>query len=387
VVALQFNSGNPLPTTGSYAVGNVTSNTFTITAGGLSVGTYAQSVSTSTVTNIVTDTNNVTTTNVVTVTNSSAIVVTLSAHGLVTNNPVYLVFTTGGAIEGVYQVVTNDASHFMVMASDAVVRSGSCTLPKLTGGYTQSRTNVTISTAGNHSLNPGDNVFVVFPFNPPANNTYQVMATPDPTHFTIIVANSTTTSQNGVTVFPLVAPPLFRSGNVTINWSTWNMNTSDNDLTQTPLRSPTVFNFFLPDFKFPGILASAGLTTPEFQLTSDTEVANQMNFLYNGVIPAGNTSGLTSFKTGGGAIWLDLSTWVTPANTSNSGIPGLIDSIGALLMGGPPSAAVRTYIINYVANTTNFPYTTPTPTTTQMANRVRAVVHMLLISPDFTIQK
>jgi hypothetical protein len=84
-------------------------------------------------------------------------------------------------------------------------------------------------------------------------------------------------------VLPLTAAPVTRSGGVTIKYNTWQMNYTDSGngstLSQTPLNSPTVFNFYYPDYKYQGILASAGLTTPEFQLTSDTSVALQLNFL------------------------------------------------------------------------------------------------------------
>jgi uncharacterized protein (DUF1501 family) len=59
---------------------------------------------------------------------------------------------------------------------------------------------------------------------------------------------------------------------------------SKSSLAQTPLNAPTVFNFWYPDYKYPGPLASAGMTTPEFQLTSDTTVAQQMNFLAGGLL-------------------------------------------------------------------------------------------------------
>jgi len=38
------------------------------------------------------------------------------------------------------------------------------------------------------------------------------------------------------------------------------------NVTQTPLNSTSVFNFFYPDFQYPGPLAKAGMTTPEFQI-------------------------------------------------------------------------------------------------------------------------
>ena len=63
----------------------------------------------------------------------------------------------------------------------------------------------------------------------------------------------------------------------------------------------------------------------------------------------------------------------------------LIGTLSTLLLGGQLSSSARTVIINYVGNNTNFPYTTPT--NTQMRDRVRAIVHLLLTSPDFTIQR
>ena len=172
---------------------------------------------------------------------------------------------------------------------------------------------------------------------------------------------------------------------------TWSLGATDggttSSLSQTPLRAPTVFNFFFPDYEFPGLLASAGLTTPEFQLTSDTEVVLQMNFLSGGILNnTGNTNGLSSYTSGDGDITLDIGPWMTTNYTSAAGVPGLVDSVGTLLLAGQLSTGARSNIISYVANTTNFPYSTP-PTTTQMRDRVRGVVYQIINSPDFTIQK
>ena len=103
------------------------------------------------------------------------------------------------------------------------------------------------------------------------------------------------------------------------------MNTTDNDLNQTPLQSPTVFNFFLPDYQFPGILANAGLITPEFQLTSETSVIRQANFIYDGLYnDTLGQSGLESFRSGArGAIMVDLRPWM---GAGPGGIPWVHDS-------------------------------------------------------------
>lgn len=54
-------------------------------------------------------------------------------------------------------------------------------------------------------------------------------------------------------------------------WNSW--------LGQNPLSSPTVFNFFLPDYRPPGELSTLGLDAPEFQITTDTTVASVANGL------------------------------------------------------------------------------------------------------------
>jgi len=177
-----------------------------------------------------------------------------------------------------------------------------------------------------------------------------------------------------------------------MSWGTWAVNATDTgaslSLAQTPLNSPTVFNFFFPGYKFPGPLASAGLTTPEFQLTTDTTVAFQMNFLGGGIFTNVssvnvNSNGLSSFNNGSGAIVIDLGSYMTSAFTANAGLPGLVDSLNSLLCAGQLSPAAKTLIVNYVS--ANWSYTVPT--LPQMRDRVRAVAHLVLTSPDFAIQR
>ena len=89
---------------------------------------------------------------------------------------------------------------------------------------------------------------------------------------------------------------------------------------------------------------------------------------------------------GNGAVVLDLGPWMTTGYTSNAGIPSLVSALNTLLAAGQLSSAAQSQIIGYVANTSNFAYGSP-PTATQMRDRVRAVVHLAVSSPDFIIQK
>jgi uncharacterized protein (DUF1800 family) len=373
-------SGMAAPPKQGYPVTRVTTTTFTFTAPGMLSGTYTQAV-------------NVTVSNAFTgaLETTNIIFVALASHGATAGQPVYLRFVNGGAASGVYQLVSaTNASSFAVETSEAVNRGGAVVMPKLTGGgfVVTTKTNLSYSTTMPHGLSPGDSVYVNFSAaGSPADGTYQVLTVPDATHFTTIVPTAANQTQNAATVFPLIPPPVPRSGNVTMSWNTWAVNATDAggtfSLAQTPLSSPTVFNYFFPDYKFPGPLASAGLTTPEFQLTSDTTAAWQMNFLEGGVLSNNNnTNGLSSFSNGGGAIALDLGPWMTPAYTSNAGLPNLVDALNSLLCGGQLSSAAKTNIVNYAST---LAYTTPTYT--QMRDRARAVVHLITASPDYTIQK
>jgi len=369
VVALDFadTSGQPAPPNQNYTVTVTGPNTFTIVTPGMSAGTYSQ--------------------------NTNVITLNISSHGLSVGNTAYLTFASGGAASGLYQVTaSNSASSFAVATLDNSVLSGNCLLSKITAsGFSQSSTNVTVTCPGPHGLNPNDPVLVIFNTTTPSDGVYTVQTVPNPTHFTLVVTNSTTQSGSSFSIYPQAPPPVNRSGNVTVQWSTWNMGYTDSgstfNLSQSPLSPPTVFNFFFPNYEFPGALASAGLTTPEFQLTSDTSVALQMNFLEGGILGNGNnTNGLTSFNNGGGAIVLDIGPWMSAGYTTNGSVPALVDSLNSLLVAGQLSAAAKSNIVNYVTNTVNFPMSSP-PTQKQMRDRVRAVVHLITASPDYTIQK
>ena len=365
---------------------------------------------------------------------TNVITVTLASHGFIPGNVVYLDFTSGGAANGSYQVIntatngnsfsvsttealnrsgnvlftpanassgtyqvvnTTNANSFFVLTPNATNLTGNVLMPKFalsggltSGGYQPSGTTVNVSTYDIHGLHVGDYVFIHFKQGNIASGQYQITSVPNPTHFTVTSTNSTSTAYNSLDIYPLVAPTLVRSGTLAVRFGTWNIGSTDSgstyNLEQSPLNSPTVFNFFFPDYQFPGLLTSAGLTTPEFQLTSDTTVALQMNFLEGGILNnSNNTNGMTSFNNHGGSIVLDVGPWMTAGYTSNAGVPGLVDGLSSLLMGGQLSSASRTTIINYIINPVNF----PTTSSTYMRDRVQAAVHLLLCSPDFTIQK
>lgn len=79
----------------------------------------------------------------------------------------------------------------------------------------------------------------------------------------------------------------FGIGSVQDTWKIGNTSDPSQRLGQSPLRSPSVFNFFRPGYVPPATaIASNKLVAPEFQLVNETSVGGYLNFLQT-VLPNG----------------------------------------------------------------------------------------------------
>ncbi|MEZ0254187.1 MAG: DUF1800 family protein [Chthoniobacter sp.] len=370
---------------GSNTSGNAfTPNNFTLTATGVTTPTYS-------------------------VGGSGNQTVTIAATGYTAGHQFYVKFTSGSlqgaGYDGVYTVQNgtggNTSTNFTVTlaSSPPGTTGGSTLIPKLSGGYSVTtvgnNSTITLQTANNFDVQVGDQIQVDFLVaNAPlgaASIVYTVTGVPGNNLITIAsptVITAGTQSTSGMVAYPLTSSAATRNGTVRVGYGTYNVGntTTNNTLNQAPLNSATVFNFFYPDYQYPGAMAAAGMTTPEFQLTDDSDTMNLTNAITASILNAGNTFGLTSFSSGNGSIVMDVGSYMTQAQTQNSAIPTLVSTLGTLLCGNNLSAASQTTISNYVANTTNFPLSSP-PTNAQMRDRVRATLQLILTSAEFAIQK
>ena len=387
----QNSPSTQLPTTQQYTVSNVAPTSFTVNNSGTSSTTYS-------------------------VTGNVA---TINSAGYAVGDRIYLNFTTGGLSGGAfaynkaYTVETATSAAFTVdLGSPPGDTSGACLIPKITSGYTVNgiagAQTILIQTTGNHNLVgykaavgadpavPGDLVYLKFAMlNSPvgaSNGIYEVTSVVGANSFKVAVPAIpvlTTGSQDtsSVTVFPLKGSQWTRNGTVTVGFSNWNIGTPSS-INQNPLNSPTVFNFFYPDYQYPGDIANAGMTTPEFQLTNDSNTMNLTNTITGGTLVNFSSTGVGYFHFFSNyALTMDYSPYMTPAKTSNAGIPALVDELGILLTSGNLTSGTKTIISNYVTSTNpvNFAYTTPT--TAEMRNRVSAIVHLIVTSAEYAIQK
>jgi uncharacterized protein (DUF1800 family) len=158
---------------------------------------------------------------------------------------------------------------------------------------------------------------------------------------------------------------LLRAFNATSPSGKFSVRNAYNNLAEEAMHSPTVFNFFEPDYSAPGAIAAAGLKSPEFEITTDTTVISIANYLrtaiYGSLGPAGDR------------ITLNLAAEQTRASDP----AGLVDHLNSLLMAGGMSSNMRTVLINAV---------TQVPATNTL-ERVRTAIYLVVNSPEFIVDK
>jgi uncharacterized protein (DUF1800 family) len=150
----------------------------------------------------------------------------------------------------------------------------------------------------------------------------------------------------------------------------WYLDSADEGLNQSPLLSPSVFNFFSPDYRQPGALAAAGLVAPEFQITTETSMVGALNFF-------GRLARDGAYGSGETRLTLDLAELSALAADPAA----LADRLSLLLLCGSMSESLRANLITTLA-------AMPVPKTGGALNdRVKAALILIALSPEFAIQK
>jgi uncharacterized protein (DUF1800 family) len=144
--------------------------------------------------------------------------------------------------------------------------------------------------------------------------------------------------------------------NTDVNSSYFSLSNYSNALSERPYRSPSVFNFFAPEYVIP----DTTLNAPEFGLENTASVVLRLTLADNL-----SRDAITSFNT-------DLSATSTlgtlAANPAN-----LVDSLGVLFMHGQMPATMRTTIINAITPLTN------------NAQRARIAIYLVISSSQYKV--
>jgi uncharacterized protein (DUF1800 family) len=174
-------------------------------------------------------------------------------------------------------------------------------------------------------------------------------------------------------------------------WKISETSSAANSLGQSPLRSPSVFNFFRPGFIPPSsALAATNTTAPEFQLVNETTVGGYLNFMQDVIrngfrsyidpsVPQAVYPPANGYKLHSAATYLPELALVTDATA-------LVKRVNLLMAAGQVSDANQVLMITAIAsmpiNSTN-----ATTLASQKMDRVAAAVLMVMACSEYLIQK
>ena len=169
------------------------------------------------------------------------------------------------------------------------------------------------------------------------------------------------------------------------SWKISDLGNPATQLGQSPLRPPSVFNFFRPGYVPPSsALSAAQVPAPEFQLVNESSVGGYLNYL-QGVIRNGifvNAPDLPN-TTSNAANGYDITAAYTAELALAADAAGLVSRLNLLLCAGQLSSANQTLIVNAL----NATPVTASSSDSARRDRVAAGVFLVMASADYLIQK
>jgi uncharacterized protein (DUF1800 family) len=183
---------------------------------------------------------------------------------------------------------------------------------------------------------------------------------------------------------------LLRAFGATSDSGAWLIGATDDPgsaLGQSPLRSPSVFNFYRPGYLAPGSeSAAAQRTAPELQITHETTVAGYANYLRSGLQSGFGQNGV-NWTAPRRDVQLALSTEAALADRPAE----LVEHVANKLLGGAVNDAWRAEVVAAVESVSLPLLRTDLSNQTQhdnaRRNRARLAVFLAAVAPEFLLQK
>lgn len=145
----------------------------------------------------------------------------------------------------------------------------------------------------------------------------------------------------------------------------------DADSLQNPYSAPSVFNFYSASYKPPGPIGNEGRVAPEAQILHDTTILRAADrlFDYAHEVPLGGANNSNQHS-----ILLNIGAEKALAHD----VPALIDHLTDKLLAGAMTDSLRS-TLQELGETT--------PMTDNGEQRVREMLYVLFISPEFSVQR
>jgi uncharacterized protein (DUF1800 family) len=169
------------------------------------------------------------------------------------------------------------------------------------------------------------------------------------------------------------------------SWKIGDLSNTASQLGQSPLRSPSVFNFFRPGYVPPSTaLATTKAVAPEFQIVNESTVGGYLNYL-QGVVRNGLYVNAPDQPNAGSnaSNGYDITAAYTGELALVSDATALVKRLSLLLCADQLSASTQTLIVNAL----NATPVTAASTDAVKRNRVAAAVLMVMASAEYLVQK
>jgi len=170
-----------------------------------------------------------------------------------------------------------------------------------------------------------------------------------------------------------------------VNGRVFQYSHPDDEYGQRPLGSPSVFNFFKPDFAAPGEIRDAGLVSPEFQIHNDVQLVTAPNALGFRIL-------LFYVGTQYGPALADEETLMDyGALKLLAADPAtLVDHLDLVMMSGQMSDAMRDVLITRLSDPDLPDRVSGQPAGVPLdlpLHRVQQALYLIVTSPEFSVQK
>lgn len=155
---------------------------------------------------------------------------------------------------------------------------------------------------------------------------------------------------------------------------------SSQSLGQSPMASPSVFNFWRPGFVPPATTeaGSRNLRAPEFQAVDEVSVAGYVNTVFTAL-----TNGLGAPTSGSPDVRLDLAREIAMADDANA----LVEHINRLLFYGAMPSSLRSRLVEAVSSISIPANGSAAQIEAARLARVQTALLLSMSAPDYLIQR
>lgn len=166
----------------------------------------------------------------------------------------------------------------------------------------------------------------------------------------------------------------------------WSVGWRAEEMGQHPMASPTVFNFFLPTYAPAGPISDSSFVAPEFELLNSASSIKYINLISEMCFGEFYMESITMAHPDDiGTPWWDMTAspddnvildFENEISLASNDVHAMVDRLNILLAGGTASSET----ISTISTLLDVESIAP-------ADRVKVALYLLLISPDYIIQK